>query len=83
MALTEKSNVDMVEDNLAGSNEKANPSNVAENLATVDMSGPPNPWGKGRKRLYFYCALIYLCSTMNGRSSRTMSLAHRLMLDRI
>lgn len=65
MSLAEKSNVDMVEDI---DNEKADiSSRVAENIAAVGH--PPNPWGKGLRRLYFYCALIYLCSTMNGKYS--------------
>lgn len=31
--------------------------------------GPPNPWGRGHLKLYLACAVIYLCSTMNGKSS--------------
>lgn len=66
MSLTEKSNIDMVEDTTHANADKARiSSNVAENIAAVGE--PPNPWGKGLKRLYLYCAFIYLCSTMNGR----------------
>jgi hypothetical protein len=72
MSLTEKSNVDMVDDTTHSSTEKAKlSSHVAENIAAVGE--PPNPWGKGVRRLYFYCALIYLCSTMNGRGSNLIN----------
>lgn len=37
---------------------------AVDNLAEVGK--PPNPWGKGAKKLYMMCALVYLCSTMNG-----------------
>jgi hypothetical protein len=29
----------------------------------------PNPWGLGYLRLYLFCSLIFLCSTMNGEFS--------------
>jgi hypothetical protein len=31
-----------------------------------EVGGPPSPWGRGHIRLYMACAIIYLCSTMNG-----------------
>jgi hypothetical protein len=65
MSLTEKPHVDMVEDTTHANNEKKTLStHAAQNIAAVGE--PPNPWGKGARHLYFYCALIYLCSTMNG-----------------
>ncbi|KAJ4248467.1 hypothetical protein NW762_012804 [Fusarium torreyae] len=33
---------------------------------THDAEGQPSPWGQGHIQLYMACALIYLCSTMNG-----------------
>ena len=38
-------------------------------VAVVDMlpaESRPNPWGPGHRKLYLMCALVYLCSTMNG-----------------
>lgn len=33
----------------------------------LDAAGTqPSPWGKGYKKLYMMCGLVYLCSTMNG-----------------
>ncbi|KFZ11429.1 hypothetical protein V502_07549 [Pseudogymnoascus sp. VKM F-4520 (FW-2644)] len=32
----------------------------------------PNPWGLGYLRLYLFCSLIFLCSTMNGFDSSLM-----------
>lgn len=60
-----KNEVDMVENNIK---QKDSPSNGPDVLAEIEA---PNPWGKGHKRLYMYCALIYLCSTMNGMLSCT------------
>jgi hypothetical protein len=34
----------------------------------IEAGGAPNPWGKGHVKLYMLCGLIYLCSTMNGKS---------------
>lgn len=39
---------------------------LVENLAEVGK--PPNPWGTGARKLYMMCAIVYLCSTMNGIS---------------
>jgi hypothetical protein len=33
------------------------------------VSNKPNPWGPGYKKLYCLAALIFLCSTMNGKLS--------------
>jgi hypothetical protein len=40
---------------------------VAENLTAISQL--PSPWGNGHRSLYLFCALIYLCSTMNGKSN--------------
>lgn len=42
------------------------------NVTNVDFAAAlednkPNPWGKGYLRMYLFCALIFLCSTMNGK----------------
>ena len=37
-------------------------------LAAVIQEHKPNPWGRGYLHLYFCCALVFLCSTMNGQS---------------
>lgn len=29
----------------------------------------PDPWGAGYRKLYLFCSLIFLCSTMNGESN--------------
>jgi hypothetical protein len=42
------------------------------NLAQVLQEHKPNQWGAGYIKLYFTCLLIYLCSTMNGMSHRTI-----------
>lgn len=39
---------------------------------TLDSVGAPSPWGKGHIKLYMACALIYLCSTMNGYDGSLM-----------
>jgi hypothetical protein len=39
-------------------------------LAAALSEDKPNPWSKGYLRLYAICLLVYLCSTMNGKSSR-------------
>lgn len=36
-------------------------------LASILANAKPNPWGKGYLRMYLCCALIFLCSTMNGK----------------
>ena len=28
--------------------------------------GRPDPFGRGHVKLYFFCLIIYFCSTMNG-----------------
>jgi hypothetical protein len=70
MSVETKENVDMVEStseprNTFREGEKVIPAEGAvDNLAEVGK--PPDPWGKGAKKLYMMCALVYLCSTMNG-----------------
>lgn len=44
----------------------AKPTAIAD---TLGASGAPNPLGKGHLRLYALCAIVYLCSTMNGECS--------------
>jgi hypothetical protein len=58
------------------SSEKVETAAVAENLTAI--SQPPSPWGKGHKSLYLFCALIYLCSTMNGMP-KSYNLTHSPM----
>jgi hypothetical protein len=36
-------------------------------LAAILETHKPNPWGKGYLRLYAFSALLFLCSTMNGK----------------
>jgi hypothetical protein len=69
MSVETKESVDMVESTSEPRNisagEKGIPAETAvDNLAEVGK--PPNPWGKGAKKLYMMCLLVYLCSTMNG-----------------
>jgi hypothetical protein len=52
-------------------NETALEQNVDESSQSMnympDVAGTqPSPWGKGYKKLYMMCGLVYLCSTMNG-----------------
>lgn len=37
-------------------------------LAEVIERNRPDPWGSGYKKLYLMCALVFLCSTMNGNA---------------
>lgn len=72
MSHDEKQHISMVEYSQDGAfPEKASGSQPigvhVENLAEVGK--PPNPWGKGARKLYMMCALLYLCSTMNGNWS--------------
>ncbi|KAH8807771.1 hypothetical protein F5884DRAFT_821347 [Xylogone sp. PMI_703] len=41
---------------------------TVESVALAAILGPNKPatWGKGHLKLYMFCALIYLCSTMNA-----------------
>lgn len=40
---------------------------VHDRLAIAyQVGGNPNPWGPGYLKMYLFCSLIYLCSTMNG-----------------
>jgi hypothetical protein len=70
MSIDTKESVDMAETTSESQNafperEKGMPEGPpVDNLAEVGK--PPNPWGKGAKKLYMMCALVYLCSTMNG-----------------
>jgi hypothetical protein len=41
---------------------------LSPRLAAVIKESKPNPWGRGYLHLYFCCALVFLCSTMNGQS---------------
>ncbi|KAK0105008.1 hypothetical protein ONS95_004622 [Cadophora gregata] len=64
MSFAEKPDVSMLE--TASGNKEKFPANAEpETLAAVER---PNPWGKGHRSLYLMCALIYMCSTMNGNS---------------
>lgn len=33
-----------------------------------DAHAVPDPWAWGHVQLYLVCAIVYLCSTMNGES---------------
>jgi hypothetical protein len=76
MSLNTKQSVDMVENTseprsaFAENTEKPEGAAV-DNLAEVGK--PPDPWGKGAKKLYMMCALVYLCSTMNGKLTTPLS----------
>lgn len=41
---------------------------LSPGLAKVMQENKPRPFSAGYIRMYLMCALIYLCSTMNGRS---------------
>jgi len=62
MSVETKESVEMVE----GTLEPRNTSAEGERGIPAEVGKPPNPWGKGAKKLYMMCALVYLCSTMNG-----------------
>lgn len=38
----------------------------AEALAEAMAHGTPSPWSKSLLKLYCFCAVAFLCSTMNG-----------------
>lgn len=46
------------------------PTAIAATLNNPDER--PNPWGKGHRKLYFFCLIIYFCSTMNGYDGSLM-----------
>jgi hypothetical protein len=53
--------------------EKKEAIQTPEAIATaLDNVGAPSPWGRGHLQLYMACALIYLCSTMNGYDGSLM-----------
>ena len=39
----------------------------ADALAEAMAYGKPSPWSKPLLKLYGYCAVAFLCSTMNGK----------------
>ncbi|KAF7593618.1 hypothetical protein BBP40_011136 [Aspergillus hancockii] len=41
-------------------------------LAEVIERNRPDPWGSGYRKLYLMCALVFLCSTMNGYDTSLM-----------
>lgn len=43
---------------------KGQPAAIAATLNEKDQR--PDPWGKGHRKLYCFCIIIYFCSTMNG-----------------
>ena len=45
---------------------------LSPQLATVIQENKPNPWGRGYVHLYLCCALVFLCSTMNGQLEDTL-----------
>ena len=45
-------------------------------LAAVIQENKPDPWGRGYRHLYFCCALVFLCSTMNGQLQDTPPNSH-------
>ncbi|KAF5603525.1 lactose permease [Fusarium pseudocircinatum] len=54
-------------------NEKKDAVQTPDAIATaLNNVGAPSPWGKGHLKLYMACALIYLCSTMNGYDGSLM-----------
>ncbi|KAM0546751.1 hypothetical protein ACHAPJ_010679 [Fusarium lateritium] len=53
-----------LQDGTNGEKERPHPSEAI--ASTHDAEGAPSPWGQGHIQLYMACALIYLCSTMNG-----------------
>jgi MFS family permease len=54
-------------------NEKQEAVQTPDAIATaLNSVGAPSPWGKGHLKLYMACALIYLCSTMNGYDGSLM-----------
>ena len=61
MSFTEKPSVEMLESR----HEKENdPIKGLEHVG--EIADRPSVWGKGHRKLYLCCALVYLCSTMNG-----------------
>lgn len=50
--------------------EVENMEEVIENYATIMATHKPNPRGPGYIKLYILSAVVFLCSTMNGKSTR-------------
>lgn len=46
-------------------------SGVAIATTLQDAHAVPDPWAWGHVQLYLVCAIVYMCSTMNGESSRS------------
>ncbi|KAH7489688.1 Lactose permease [Fusarium oxysporum f. sp. matthiolae] len=66
----DQSHSEHVQDVTTGKKEAVQtPESIATELNNV---GAPSPWGKGHLQLYMACALIYLCSTMNGYDGSLM-----------
>ena len=61
MASKEKSQVLQEE----GKHETSEVDPVPLTLADAAIERP-SPWGTGHRKLYLFCAVVYLCSTMNG-----------------
>ncbi|EMT72849.1 hypothetical protein ACKRZS_012957 [Fusarium odoratissimum] len=66
----DQSHSEHVQDVTTGKKEAVQtPEAIATALNNV---GAPSPWGKGHLQLYMACAIIYLCSTMNGYDGSLM-----------
>jgi hypothetical protein len=56
-----------------GLDTKGNPQTPDAIATALAANGAaPSPWGRGHLQLYMACALIYLCSTMNGYDGSLM-----------
>lgn len=52
----------------------------ADGLAEAMAYGKPSPWSKPLLKLYGYCAVAFLCSTMNGKLASYGTLIHCILL---
>jgi hypothetical protein len=54
---------------------------LADNL--VEVGKPLNTWGTGANKFYMMCALVYLCSTMNGIATHSTSFDDKGQIVRV
>ncbi|KAH8178511.1 sugar transporter domain-containing protein [Sarocladium implicatum] len=67
-----QANENMPEETKVDHDENAAGLTTAIAATLNDPDQRPNPWGQGHLKLYFFCFIIYFCSSMNGYDGSLM-----------
>jgi hypothetical protein len=76
-----QANENMPEETKVDHDENAAGLTTAIAATLNDPDQRPNPWGQGHLKLYFFCFIIYFCSSMNGNMDITIELNPPSHLD--